>query len=130
MQVVAGILIYRNKILAFQRGYSENSYISFKYEFPGGKKKKDETLLSALKREIKEELNIKIHKPIPYLNTSYKYPKIKVFLYFYKCYLDSLDMNLNVHSNYKLLSISQLRSVDWLKADYEVIEYIEKNGFE
>ena len=42
MKVVAAILIYDKKILAFKRSYAEknNEQISLKYEFPGGKVKK------------------------------------------------------------------------------------------
>ena len=59
MKVVAAILIYNKNILAFRRPYVKNdSLISLKYEFPGGKKK-NENEITALKRELQEELELK-----------------------------------------------------------------------
>ena len=60
MQVVAAILVYKNKILAFKRPFSNNKNLSLKYEFPGGKVKNNETCICAIRREIKEELNLLI----------------------------------------------------------------------
>ena len=129
MKVVAGILVYKEKVLALKRPFSQNKYISLKYEFPGGKLKKEETLLFALKRELREELSINVRDPIPYFNTAYKYPQFRVFLSFFVCYLNELKIKLNVHIDYKLLAIEELRKVNWLDADYAVIEHIEKKGF-
>ena len=61
MKVVAAILIYNKKILAFKRPASKtNEHISLKYEFPGGKIEPGESPEGALIREIKEELSISI----------------------------------------------------------------------
>ena len=129
MQVVAAIIIYKSKILALQRGFSNKSYISLKYEFPGGKVKKDETFLQALEREIKEEIDIEIDNPTLYFKSKFKYPDYDVSISFYTCQVKKLKINLNVHRDYKLLSIKNLREVEWLEADYNVIEFIEKKGF-
>ena len=128
MKVVAGIIIYKKKVLALQRAHSIKSYTSLKYEFPGGKVKKHETLLGALKRELKEELSIRVTNPNLYFNTSYKYPDFEVCINFYTCNVNQLNIKLNVHIGYKLLDTSDLRQVKWLDADYEVIDYIEKTG--
>ena len=128
MKVVAGILIYKEKVLALKRPFSQNKYISLKYEFPGGKVKKKESFSYGLKRELREDLNINVIDPIPYFNTTYKYPDFKVCLSFFVCYLNELKIKLNVHIDYKLLAVKELRKVNWLDADYAVIEYIEKKG--
>ena len=56
IEVVAAIIQLEGKYLCLQRGKGKYDYISFKYEFPGGKVEPDESLDQALKREIKEEL--------------------------------------------------------------------------
>ncbi|MGL4383208.1 MAG: NUDIX domain-containing protein, partial [Bacilli bacterium] len=82
IEVVAGILIYENKLLILKR--HQEDYHSLKWEFVGGKKQEGEQAYQALQREIYEELNLKC-KPLPtiYFNNTYQYDKIKVNLSFY-----------------------------------------------
>ena len=37
LDVVTAVIIYNRQILCMQRGQSQQDYISYKYEFPGGK---------------------------------------------------------------------------------------------
>ncbi len=57
-KIVACILKKKNKILISSRPFPKSFY-GF-YEFPGGKVKKGEYNLEALKREICEELSVKL----------------------------------------------------------------------
>ena len=61
IEVVAAIIYFENKILCVQRPKNKLSYISEKFEFPGGKIEKGETKMDALKRELYEELNIDVN---------------------------------------------------------------------
>ena len=61
IEVAAAIIIFQNKILCFQRGLAKYDYVSYKYEFPGGKLNQNEDPITALKREINEELKIEIN---------------------------------------------------------------------
>ena len=126
IEVVAAIIFYKKKILATQRKFSKNNDISLKYEFPGGKIKKNENKENALKRELYEELNLKVSKLKSFFSNSFKYKDVSVNLYFYTCTLKNLLIKLNVHESYKLLSVKDLRSVEWLAADYLVISKLEK----
>ena len=56
IEVVAAIIIKDNRILCTQRSKHKYSYISEKFEFPGGKIEEGETEVEALIREIQEEL--------------------------------------------------------------------------
>ena len=98
MKVVAAILIYDKKVLAFKRPYVKNKpQISLKYEFPGGKVKKNETEVFSLKRELIEELELKVNNFKKYFKTSHDYIDYKVDISFYISYIDNLNFNLNVH---------------------------------
>jgi len=54
--VVAAVIKKEDKILIARR--KEGKHLEFKWEFPGGKVEKGETVEGALKRELKEECNI------------------------------------------------------------------------
>ena len=130
MKVVAAILIYNKKILAFRRPYEKNKpQISLKYEFPGGKIENNETEIIALKRELKEELELNIYDFKKYYNTIHNYTEYEVDISFYISYLKNLSFKLNFHSKYKIMNVKDLKKLDWLEADYEIIDYIQTNGF-
>ena len=121
INVVAAIIIKDNKILATQRGYGE-----FKggWEFPGGKIEKNETPEEALKREIFEELGVKIQVN-EYINTvEYDYPNFHLSMKCYICRLIDERIELKEHSALKWLTKGELNSINWLPADVEIIKKI------
>ena len=127
IDVVAAIIFYNNKILAAQRTFSLDKDISLKFEFPGGKINKSETKINALKRELQEELNIKVEKFDYYFSSKHDYKKKIIKLYFYKCKIIKLPTELRVHRRLKLLGLNELRTVDWLAGDHAVIEKLESD---
>ena len=52
IDVVAAVIVNNEKVLCVQRDTTKYDYLSYKYEFPGGKVEKGETLEAALTREI------------------------------------------------------------------------------
>ena len=58
LEVVAGIIVCGEEILCMQRDKAKYDYISYKFEFPGGKLTHDELLNETLRRELRKELDI------------------------------------------------------------------------
>jgi len=75
---VAIIANQQNEILISLR--SNSVHQGGLWEFPGGKLEPSESTLDALKREIKEELNISILKASPYKKIKYQYSDKTVLL--------------------------------------------------
>ena len=60
IEVVAAVIRWEDSILCMQRGENKRSYISKKWEFPGGKCEPGETLPECLQRELHEELGLEL----------------------------------------------------------------------
>ena len=124
LEVVAAIIFFENKILVTQRKFNKNAAFSYKYEFPGGKVESNEDKISALKRELIEELNLEITSFKHFASYNYSYDINEIKLHFYLSNVKELKIALKVHQSYKLVTVKQLSQLDWLAADYEVIEML------
>ena len=126
IEVSAAIIFVQNKILCLQRGKSKYDYVSYKYEFPGGKLDKGEDPLKALKREIKEELIIEIEVKEKFKTIFHEYPDFSIKMHCYICHIDNFSGKLTEHINYKLMSIENLDKLDWIEADIELVQDLMK----
>jgi len=124
--VVAAIIYHDFKFLCAQRSESKFDYLSKKFEFPGGKVEEGESLTQALKREIREELNLDIKIVSEYDSLNYSYPDFKVFITFFLCEVSSLD-NLIVTEHHKLvwLNKNELNTLDWAAADVPIVQKLK-----
>ena len=127
LEVVAAIIFFENKILVTQRKFHKNSAFSYKFEFPGGKVENNEDKITALKRELLEELKLKLTKFKHFVSYNYSYGKDEVKLHFFLSNVKELKLTLKVHESYKLVTIKQLSQLDWLAADYQVIKKLQDN---
>jgi len=125
--VVAAIIFYNERILCVQRGIGKYRYISLKWEFPGGKVEQDETLESALKREIQEELEMEISVENEFLRVDYDYPDFNIRLISFICNSNDSTFKLTEHLNYKWLLREELKQLDWAEADKPIVELLMLN---
>ena len=125
LEVVAAIIFFENKILVTQRKYHKNAAFSYKFEFPGGKVENNEDKITALRRELLEELNLELTHFKHFASYNYRYDTDKIKLHFFLSNVNELKLTLKVHEAYKLVTIKQLSKLDWLAADYEVIKKLE-----
>lgn len=123
IEVVAAIIVEKDKVLVTQRGYGE-----FKdgWEFPGGKVELGETLEGALKREIKEELDIEIEIDTYIDTVEYDYPQFHLTMHCYKCRILDGQLMLKEHEASKWVIQDELNEIDWLAADRIVVERMRK----
>ena len=123
--VVAGVIEKDNKILCMQRSESKFDYISYKWEFPGGKIESGETKEQALKREIQEEMEMDIEINSHLIDIRHEYPDFIINIYCFKCTTIAENFKLNVHKDYKGLDKSQLEQLDWAPADKPIIDKLK-----
>lgn len=123
IEVVAAIFRKANTIFATEKGYGE-----FKgyWEFPGGKVEPGESLEEALRREIREELQVEIHMEEKFTELDYDYPHFHLTMHCYFCSVVSGEIKLVEATEGKWLRKEELDSVRWLPADISLIEELKK----
>ena len=122
---VSEAAIHRDgKIFATQRGYGE---YKGKWEFPGGKREEGESGEEALEREIREELDSKIKIEKLICTTDYDYPGFHLTMDVYLASLIEGRLTLLEHEDAKWVSLDDIDALDWLPADWSVIEEIKRH---
>ena len=125
---VVGGLIYQNKKILICQRKKEGDH-PFKWEFPGGKINDFEENQEALKRELKEELNIEIIKMSFFDEYLYEYKELskKLKLVFYQIFQFEGEMQNLVHHQLKWIDISNLSDYDFLEGDQKIIDKLIQN---
>ena len=119
IDVVCGVIKNGDKYLITQRGDEKNYG---KWEFPGGKVKENEHPFDSIKREIREELNIKI---LP-VREIIKYQFKGLNLIFISCKLTETEKKVKLyeHIDYKWVDIDDLKLYDIIEGDIKFTKYL------
>ena len=124
IRVSAAVIHRDGKIFATQRGYGE---YKGKWEFPGGKREEGESGEEALYREIREELDSKVKIERLICTTDYDYPTFHLTMDVYLSTLIEGKLTLLEHEDAKWVSLDSIDDLDWLPADWSVIDEIKKH---
>jgi 8-oxo-dGTP diphosphatase len=119
IEVTCAIIEKNNKVLATQRAH--NTHLAGQWEFPGGKIESGETAESCIKREIAEELSVRISVHRSLRPVEYHYPDKAIRLIPFVCKIISGQIRLTDHSDFRWLGRDELTSLDWAAADVLVL---------
>jgi 8-oxo-dGTP diphosphatase len=78
VHVAVGVIMRQGKVLLALRGNAQHQ--GGKWEFPGGKVERGESVQQALLRELQEELAIVVTQSTPLMTLEYSYPEKTVLL--------------------------------------------------
>ena len=123
IEVVAAIIQQNNKIFVTRRGYGEFENM---WEFPGGKMEMGETRGEALRREIKEELELDIDISKYLTTVEYGYPNFHLKMHCFICTICGGKLHLNAHNDAKWTTLEELDKLNWVPADILVIEKLKE----
>jgi 8-oxo-dGTP diphosphatase len=126
IEVVAAVIELDKKLLAFKRGVSKYEYVSYKYEFPGGKVESNENHTEALSRELSEELGLNAQVGQFVATVEHTYPDFSIKMHCYLVHLDAFDGTLREHVDFSHTSLKDAQSLDWIEADKPILEIIRQ----
>lgn len=119
IHVTCAIITINDKILVVQR--SETMSLPLKWEFPGGKIESGETAEDCIRREIEEELNIKIELVARLSPSYFIYPNFAIELIPFTANYIEGEIELSEHKLYLLLDKEELSNLDWAEADIPIL---------
>jgi 8-oxo-dGTP diphosphatase len=125
--VVGAVISKNGKILSAQRKIE--SKLGGLWEFPGGKIEANETARNALRRELKEELDVEIEIGREICTIVHEYEFATIELTTFECFMLGKNIVLHEHEAVKWLGIDELESVNWAPADIPTINLLKGGGW-
>ena len=125
VKVAAALLFENGTVFATKRGDSPYAYVAHKYEFPGGKIEEGERGEDAVKRELKEELDLDVKVGGLYASQTFEYPDFIITLFVYECEKCS-DFILKEHESYAWIAPCDLKEEEWAPADADILGSLKR----
>jgi 8-oxo-dGTP diphosphatase len=122
LPVVAGIIRRENKVLLGQR--PPHKSLAGLWEFPGGKIELGETPEKALKRELKEELDLDVEVGKLKIVTTHNYNDVGVVLIFFEVNYWRGEPKPLYHADLKWIGSEELKSIELPDANRLVLDQL------
>ena len=122
IDVVAAVIKKDNKYFIAQR--NRQKHFAYHWEFPGGKVDPDESFENALKREINEELSIKIKIKNKIASEKHVDDKINVEVHYFLCEALNTNIILSEHEDMKWVYKQDLLYYKLAPGDSKIIKYL------
>ncbi len=118
--VVAAVIRRGNQVLVTDRPPDKPP---MGWEFPGGKVEPGESIAEALRRELREELNVEAVVLDQLWVLSHRTGDREIVLHFLRCAIDR-DPEPREGQNWRYIDVSELGAVDLLPPDKPVADFL------
>ncbi|MGZ3604129.1 MAG: (deoxy)nucleoside triphosphate pyrophosphohydrolase [Thermodesulfobacteriota bacterium] len=120
--VSAALIIEQGRILVTQR--KEESSHGLLWEFPGGKVKEGEDPREALRRELREELDVEAEVGTIFDAVFYSYPEYPILLLVYRCQIGKGSLKPIGCHDLRWVSLMELLELPMPPADEPVRKHL------
>ena len=127
IEVVAGLICENGRVLACQR--SADAAFPLKWEFPGGKVEPGESHEAALRRELREELQIEVEAASRIHEQKHTYAGIsQVSLTFFRIDRYQGKIKNLIFNDIAWVEFNKLADIDFLEGDLPLIAKLARAG--
>ena len=120
IEVAAGLVFRTGKLLITQR-YAD-AHLGGLWEFPGGKRDRDESFEDCLRRELMEELGIEVAVRELLESIPHVYPEKSVLLKFFRCQWLRGEPQALGCSAFRWISLDELADYQFPAADARLLQ--------
>jgi mutator protein MutT len=124
IEVAAGLVYGEGRYLIARR--KPGVHLAGFWEFPGGKREPGETLEECLRRELLEELGIRIDIPIPFQIIRHVYVEKTVELHFFRCRIETGPATAIDCAEIRWVWPHELGNFEFPPADRPIIDAIRR----
>lgn len=122
IEAVVGVIRKEDTFLIQKRPAS--GLLADLWEFPGGKRRPNETIIETLHREIKEELNRDVTGERYLTTVNHAYTHFRVKLHAYECFLSDYPSTKN-NKKIKWVSLKDMESYPFPSGSVKIIKHLE-----
>ena len=123
--VASGVIVKNNKILIGLRAEGDSG--AGMWEFPGGKIELNESSESAIKRELREELDIEATINQKIMKYSHRFKNTIYEISFFEINKFTGSIKKNVHDDLQWIEIASLKKYRFISGDLLLIDRILAN---
>ena len=120
--VTAALITEQGKILVTQRKPGDSHGLL--WEFPGGKVKEGEEPREALRRELKEELDVEVDPGMIFDAAFYSYPEYPILLLVYDCRIEKGSLKPIGCHNLRWVNLQELETLPMPPADEPIRKHL------
>ena len=119
LEVAAAVIERAGRILVTRRDPAK--HMGGLWEFPGGKRERGESIEACLRRELDEELGVRVHVGARAAIVPWAYPERRVLLHFFRCRLARGRVRPREGQDYRWVTRSELAALPMPPADAEIV---------
>jgi mutator protein MutT len=125
--VVAGVIVKDGRYLITRR--HDESHQGGLWEFPGGKREENETLIECLEREIKEELDLDVEVGPLIKRTRHAYALCTMTLHFFRCTIRSGTPRAIGCQDFEWVEPAELVHYPFPQANVPILQELVKSSY-
>ena len=127
IQVSAAVIFNKGRVYIQKR--KAGGLLGGLWEFPGGKVESGETEKDWLRREIKEELGLRVRIGNKIMTHRHSYTRFRVTLNVFNCHIHSGVLSPSACDEWKWVNPKELDQFPFPAANLKIIGLINKNSF-